>query len=178
MRSTCRSQGGTEISYSLWPALEGCRPFDLTGGKNANSYRPHWQNAIIFCTVPYLCRMHRQTKAEREPGARHSQAVSMIMTNLDRVESRRLVGKRRCSDCWEVFRSTTKNTPARAAFPAPHRTAPAEGHVSAEYVENALAESRLKRAEAERALGARGAVPCVPRLLRPTEAANLAEPGF
>jgi hypothetical protein len=55
---------------------------------------------------------------------------------------------------------------------------PCRGHVSIEFVENALAESRLKLREAKRALAESGAIPWIPKPVRRTEAAILAELGY
>ena len=67
---------------------------------------------------------------------------------------------------------------APAPFPVPRPACPCRGHVSLEFVENALAESRLKRREVERTLGESGAVTWVPKPVRRSEQAILAELGY
>jgi metal-sulfur cluster biosynthetic enzyme len=97
---------------------------------------------------------------------------------IEPAEARRVVQTRRCSDCWEIlheqFDFKTRTSTVSCTTPG----CPCRGHVSIGYVENALAESRLKRSEAERVLGESGAVPWIVKPARQTEEAIMAELGF
>ena len=101
-----------------------------------------------------------------------------MIDNLSPAEARRLVRTRRCSDCWEILQehydATTRTSTVSCATPG----CLCRGHVSLEFVENALAESRLKRREVERTLGESGAVTWVPKPVRRSEQAILAELGY
>jgi len=102
----------------------------------------------------------------------------VAITNLEPVEARRIVSKRRCSDCWEVLQEHydlfTRTSTVSCSTPG----CPCRGHVSLEFVEGSLAESHLKRMDAERSLGESGAVPWIPKPVRRSEAAILAELGY
>jgi len=101
-----------------------------------------------------------------------------MIAGLLPAQAQRLVRTRRCSDCWDVlheqYDAVTRTSAVSCATPG----CPCRGHVSTEFVENALAESRLKRGEAERNLGESGAVAWIPKPFHRSEQAILAELGY
>lgn len=102
----------------------------------------------------------------------------MPIRNLEPAEAEKIVSKRRCSDCWGVL--IARNDPESRTITVSCDTpdCPCRGHVSTEFVENSLAESRAKRWEAERALGESGAVDWIPRPVRRAVDAVLSELGY
>ena len=102
----------------------------------------------------------------------------MAITNLEPAEARQIVGTRRCSDCWEVLQERYDDRTRTSSISCITPGCPCRGHVSIEYVENALAESRLKRREVERTLGETGAVAWIPKHVHRSEKAILVELGY
>jgi hypothetical protein len=102
----------------------------------------------------------------------------VAITNLEPAEARHIVSKHRCSDCWEVLQEHYNEHTRTSTVSCSTPDCPCRGHVSAKFVENALAESRLKRREAERALGECGAVAWIPKPVRRSEEVILAELGY
>jgi hypothetical protein len=102
----------------------------------------------------------------------------MAMHGIDPIQAKEIIKNRRCSDCWEVLQEyydpQTRSSTVSCSTP----NCPCRGHVSAKYVENALAESRLKQRDAEKALGETGAVEWIPKPAQKSERAILAELGF
>jgi hypothetical protein len=97
---------------------------------------------------------------------------------MEPAEARRVVQTRRCSDCWEILHEQFDFTNRTSTVSCATHGCPCRGHVSIGYVENALAESRLKRNEAERSLAESGAVSWIIKPVRQTEEAIMAELGF
>jgi|GEM_PF-1637399 len=102
----------------------------------------------------------------------------MAIENLDPAEAQRIVRCRRCSDCWEILQEHCKPATRTSTVSCVTPDCPCRGHVSIEFIENARAESRLKRAEAESALGESGTVAWIPKPARRTEDAILVELGY
>jgi len=100
------------------------------------------------------------------------------MHNLDPAEAHWIASVRRCSDCWEILQEHFDDKTRTSTVTCNTPDCPCRGHVSVEYVENALAESRLKRSEAERVLGESGAVEWIQKPARRTEEAILSELGY
>jgi hypothetical protein len=102
----------------------------------------------------------------------------MPIRNLEPAEAEKIVRHRRCSDCWEVL--VAYNDPGSRTISVSCSTpgCPCRGHVSIEFVENSLAESRAKRWEAEHALGESGAVEWIPKPVRRAVDAVLSELGY
>ena len=101
-----------------------------------------------------------------------------MIGNLLPAQAQRLVRTRRCSDCWDVLHEQYDAATRTSAVSCGTPGCPCRGHVSLTFVENALAESRLKRREAERALGDSGAVAWIPKPVHRSEQAILAELGY
>ena len=102
----------------------------------------------------------------------------MAITNLNPVEARCIVSKRRCSDCWEVLQEHYDEHTRTSTVSCSTPDCPCRGHVSAEFVENALVESRQKRKEVERTLGESEAVAWIPKPVHRSQSAILAELGY
>jgi len=102
----------------------------------------------------------------------------MSICNLDPAEAGRIVRHRRCSDCWETLVPYNEPNTGAVSVSCVTPGCPCRGHVAAEYVTKALAESRAKRWEAEHALGESGAVEWIPKPVRRAAQAVLAELGY
>ena len=102
----------------------------------------------------------------------------MAMQNLEPAEAHHIVRTRRCSDCWEILQEQFDNETRTSTVSCITPDCSCRGHVSVEFIENALVESRLKRREAERALGETGAVAWIPKPAHRTEEAIMAELGY
>jgi len=100
------------------------------------------------------------------------------MQNLEPAEAHRIVQTRRCSDCWVILQEQFDSKTRTSTITCVTLGCPCRGHVSIGYIENALAESRLKRMDAERSLRESGAVPWIPKPIRRTEEAIMAELGY
>jgi len=102
----------------------------------------------------------------------------MPITNLEPTEAEKIVRKRRCSDCWGVLTAFDEPESRTISVSCGTPGCPCRGHVSMEFVEISLAESRAKRWEAEHALGESGAVEWIPKPVRRASHDALADLGF
>ena len=101
-----------------------------------------------------------------------------MISNLLPAQAQRLGRACRCSDCWDVLHEQYDPATRTSAVSCATPGCPCRGYVSIEFVENALAESRLKRGEAERNLGESGAVAWIRKPIHRSEQAILAGLGY
>ncbi len=100
------------------------------------------------------------------------------MENLEPAEAMRIAAKRRCSDCWELLQEQYDSRTRKSTVSCSTPGCPCRGHVSIEFVEDALAESGLKRREVERVLGECGAVEWIAKPVRRPVETLMADLGY